>query len=153
MQPVIPCFVKDTPVETDQGTFAIQELRKKSLKYSINNQKIMGVSKTNNSSGNFICIEKNAIAENVPNMTTITTKNHLIENNKGKLVKAKSLVNGTTITKQYLGEQYVYNILLNEHSLIKINNMGCETLNPKNLGAQKMLKKSKMALKKKTIIQ
>ena len=142
-EPAIPCFVKDTPVETDQGTVAIQDLRKNCLKYSIGNQQIKGISKTMNESGEFVCIEQGAIAPNVPDKYTITTKSHLVQNAEGTLVKAKNLVNDSTITLQNLGKQFVYNVLLENHSIIKINNMDCETLNPKNLGAKKLLSQNK----------
>ena len=65
-----------------------------------------------NNSGLFVCINKNAIAPNVPDKYTVTTKDHLIQNSSGNLVKAKSLVNDYSITLKALEKQFVYNILL-----------------------------------------
>jgi hypothetical protein len=83
-----------------------------------------------------VCIEKHALGINIPNRKTYISNNHGILYNK-KLIPAKQLVGrfrGIYHTK-YNGE-ILYNILMEKHYIININNIRVETLNPKNIVAK-----------------
>ena len=120
------CFLGDTKVKTDQGLVRFDAL---TLDNTVNNYKINKITKVKNADNYMICIEKNALGENVPNKDTYISKNHgIIINNL--LVRAKLLVNGTTIRKAYRTRDVIYNILAEVYTIIYVNNMPCETLNP-----------------------
>ena len=95
------------------------------------NQKVIKVVKSLNVDEYFILIKKNSISKNVPCKDTLITKEHGIFIN-GKLFKAKNLVNDENIYIKKTKRLPIYNILLNKHNRMIVNNMVVETLNPKD---------------------
>ena len=69
-------------------------------------------------------------------MLVIISKDHLVFY-KGKMMKAKNLIYLSENVKKikYSGE-VLYNILLETHDKMMVNNMICETLHPDNVIAQ-----------------
>ena len=127
------CFLGDTKVKTDQGLIRFDTL---TLDNTINNYKIKRITKVKNADDHMIFIEKAALGENIPNKDTYISRNHgIIVGNH--LVRAKTLVNGNTIKKAYRKRDIIYNILTEVYTIIYVNNMPCETLNP----ADSMVKK------------
>ena len=122
------CFLKGTPVLTDQGEINIENITSKN---SINNKSVNKLVKVNNKDNYVIEVRKNALGKNIPSKTTYMTKEHGIFIN-GKLVKAKNLVNDETIVIKEMGKHKIYNVLLNKHDKMMVNNMIVETLNPKD---------------------
>jgi hypothetical protein len=102
---------------------------------------IKRVTKTITNDKYLICIEKDAIANNIPSQRTIISPNHKLLYKK-KMCKAKELFNVVTgVNKvKYTGE-VLYNILLEEHDKMMVNNLICETLSPINsiVGIYKLL--------------
>ena len=131
------CFLKGTPVLTDQGIIDIDKVTNKN---TINKQKVLVVTKTKNPDNFMILIKKNSLGFNVPNEDTYITRKHSILVNN-KLVEAQQLINNNDILKVYLNCKIVYNILLHRKSLMSINNMMVETLHPKNAIAKKYFNK------------
>jgi len=120
------CFLGDTKVKTDQGLIRFDTL---TLDNTINNYKIKRITKVKNADDHMIFIEKDALGENIPNKDTYISRNHgIIVGNH--LVRAKTLVNGNTIKKAYRKRDIIYNVLTEVYSIIYVNNMPCETLNP-----------------------
>ena len=97
----------------------------------------------------------------VPNKNTYISRNHgiyldedliqerglkpqihkLIHNVNGKkLVRARNLVNGKDIIELKKEGDILYNVLMDEHSTMIVNNMICETLNPHDTDVQAILK-------------
>ena len=128
----IICFLKDTLIETDQGIVRIDKLEPS--EHTIRGMKIHKITKqvVNKSDTELVCIEKDAIDENVPDRLTIMTKHHRIKY-KNYLIKAEMLVNRNKkiYKRKYEGES-LYNILLDEYQLVRANNLECETLHPLN---------------------
>jgi hypothetical protein len=125
------CFPGNTPIKVDQGIFAINNLQENI--HSINSKPIKKITKTKTNENSLICIEKNALAINIPSQKTILSGNHKIMY-KGKLVKSKHLIDllvENVYKIKYNGE-YLYNVLLEKHGTMIVNNMICETLSPKN---------------------
>ena len=124
------CFPAGTPINTDQGIVSIEKLDNK--KHSINGQLIQCITKTVTLDKYLICFEKDSIERNVPNKTTIMTKEHKILY-KGQLVPAYRFLNMSREVKKvaYNGE-VLYNVLLDNYSTMKVNNLMCETLHPNN---------------------
>lgn len=124
------CFPAKTPVQTDQGLVNIDQLNPEV--HTIRNKKIVTVTKTVTQDKNLICFEKDALGANVPSQKTFMTKNHEVFY-KGKMTKAKDFVGlvDNVHPKKYTGE-VLYNVLMEEHDKMMINNLICETLHPKN---------------------
>ena len=128
------CFLAGTPVVTDQGEIAIDKIS--ILKNTIRGKKIIAITKTVTIEDRIVCIEKDALGPNIPSQKTFISRNHGIFYNK-KMVKAKSLigkVNGV-YNKKYNGE-ILYNVLLETHEKMIVNNLIVETLDPTNIIAQ-----------------
>ena len=133
--PVPICFPAGTPVQTDQGFIDIDKINH--TIHTINNNKIVAITKTVTPEKHLVCLEKNALLKNVPCETTTISQNHLIMNKKGNLVKAKDLI-GTTdkiYYTDYNGE-ILYNVLLETRSIMTVNNLIVETLDPKHIIAK-----------------
>ena len=126
------CFPAKTPVKTDQGYVHIDKIDKRV--HTIRGEKIVAITKTVSKENHLVCIKKNALGKNMPSEKTYISKNHCVLY-KGKMVEAKKLValldNGLVEFVEYTGET-LYNVLLEEHSKIIVNNMICETLHPMN---------------------
>jgi hypothetical protein len=83
-----------------------------------------------------ICIEKGAFGNNCPSARTEISPDHKVQYN-GQLVKAKDLVDVCegVHTIPFIREQ-LYNVLMEQHDTMIINNMVCETLHPDNILVQ-----------------
>jgi len=133
------CFPVGTLIKTDQGIFPIEKLHqnKKSInKYTINQQPIQHITKTITQDTHLICFEKNALGPNMPSAPTTMTKEHkiLFEGHYKSAEKFLSLSKKVTKVK-YNGE-LLYNVLLENHGNMQVNNLVCETLHPDNLIAK-----------------
>jgi hypothetical protein len=122
------CFPAGTPINTDQGVVSIEKIIPKF--HTIKNKQITAITKTITREKHLVCIEENALGKNVPSKKTIISNNHKIFY-KGKLLKAKSLIGrfDNVYKIKYNGEK-LYNILMETHNLIIVNNLICETLDP-----------------------
>ena len=132
--PIVPiCFPAGTPVTTDQGEINI-ELIDPDV-HTIFNKKIIAITQTIMLENNIVCFEKNSLGYNIPNKKTYISKYHCINYNH-KLIEAYKFVGRLrgVYYEKYNGE-LLYNILMEKHYIIKINNLKVETLNPKNFVA------------------
>jgi len=74
-----------------------------------------------------VVLEKDSLRPNVPNQTTVITMEHKVFY-KGKMVEASKI---TKKRQKYNGE-VLYNVLMEEHNKMSVNNMIVETLDPAN---------------------
>ena len=128
------CFPKGTPVVTNQGNVAIEMLNPDI--HTIRNKRIVAITQTRPLFTHIVSIEKNALGQNLPSATTRISKEHKVFY-KGKMVKAVELVklcNGVRLIP-YNGET-LYNVLMEKHDNMMINNLICETLDPANIMAK-----------------
>jgi hypothetical protein len=126
------CFTGDAKVKTDQGVMRIEDV---SVKNTINNKKIRGISETIYTQDKIIAIEKDAFGVNKPSRKTLVAPYHrFVVNNR--LVKAQDLVNDETVYFTKYRNQVLYNIILKEHSTMIVNNVRVETLDPNTLIAK-----------------
>lgn len=129
--PVPICFPAGTPVTTDEGEVAIEKLRPGEDR--IRGREILAITQTRLLQKYLVCIEKDALAKNVPSRRTEISKEHKVYY-KGEMVKANDLLErceGVT-RKAYNGET-LYNVLLKKHDKMMVNNLICETLDPRNI--------------------
>jgi len=133
--PVVPiCFPAGTPVLTDQGNIPIEKINPEVN--TIGRQPIIAITKSLMNEDKIVCIEKNSLGINIPNKKTYISNYHgIIYNNK--LIPAKQFVG------RYKGIYYIkyenqilYNVLMEKHYAMVVNNMRVETLNPKNIVAK-----------------
>lgn len=119
------CFLKGTPILTDQGLIEIQNITNQN---TINGICVEYITQTTTMQEYLVCIEKNALSENIPTQRTVITRNHNVLYD-GNLVQAYKLPNIEKIT--YNGE-ILYNVLLKENGFMNVNNLICETLDINN---------------------
>ena len=131
------CLVSGTPILTDQGIVAIENIDTNI--HTIGKQRIVAVTKAITPEKSLICFGPNSVAINCPTKKTIMTPGHEVLY-KGKLVQAKHFVGKLdgVHTVPYDGK-LVYNVLLKQHGVMNVNNMNLETLNPKNIVAKRIL--------------
>ena len=152
------CFLGSTKVQTDQGNIRFDQL---TTRNTINGQKIKKIVKVINSDDSLIFIHKHAFGRGVPNQNTYISRNHgiylddsfiqdknlepqvheLIYHIAGKnLVRARNLIERGTIMEVKRGNhETLYNVLLETHGSMIVNNILCETLNPNDALAQKYI--------------
>ena len=128
------CFPKGTPVTTNQGNIAIELLNPDI--HTIRNKRIIAITQSRPLHTYIVSIEKDALGSNIPNARTQISKEHKVYY-KGEMIKAKELVKVCEgVTKiPYTGET-LYNVLMEKHDKMMINNLICETLHPENILAR-----------------
>ena len=120
------CFLGSEKVRTDQGLVRFDKL---TTDYTINGYNIKKVTKMLNADNYLIFIKKNAVNKNIPNKGTYISRNHgIVMNNH--IVRAKTLENGTTVLKIPRDPDMIYNVLTIPQTIMFVNNMPCETINP-----------------------
>jgi hypothetical protein len=136
--PLAPvCFPAGTPVLTDQGIINIEKINPKI--HTIQNKKIVAVTQTITNEKHLVCIEKDALGENKPNQRTLISQCHNVEFN-GKFMRAKYLKyavdNKKSVHNVKYENQILYNVLMEEHEVMSVNNMLVETLDPEHFIAK-----------------
>jgi VCBS repeat-containing protein len=124
------CFPAKTPIMTNQGPVNIEDINPSV--HTIRNKKIVAITKTVAHDKNLVRIAKHALGHLYPEKTTFISQNHKVFY-QGQMVKAKNLVDeakGVTFVP-YNG-QVLYNVLLEEHEKMQVNNLIVETLHPEH---------------------
>jgi len=132
--PIAPiCFPAGTPVTTDQGTVAIEHLNPGF--HTINSKPIVAVTKSYLNQDKVVCVERHSLGMNVPNAKTYISNDHHILY-KNRLIPANRFVGKLRgiFYVRYTGET-MYNVLMEKHHIMKVNNMKVETLHPRNIVA------------------
>ena len=133
--PAVPiCFPAGTPVMTNKGEVAIEKLNPDVHK--IRGKRIVAITETSPTFKYIIRIEKDALGPNIPSRRTEISRDHEVFY-KGKMMRSEDLVDkceGVCRIK-YHGET-LYNVLMEKHDNMMINNLICETLHPNNIMAK-----------------
>jgi hypothetical protein len=129
LPPIAPiCFPRGTPIQTDQGLIAIDKID--NTLHSINNKPIVSITQTITDEPYLVCFEKHSLGYNYPSQKTIMSKQHRVFFN-GSMIPAHTFIgNFKNIKKVKYNGELLYNVLMNNHSTMKVNNMLCETLDP-----------------------
>ena len=124
------CFPAGTPITCNQGNIPIEKINPDI--HTIRNKEIVGITKTITQDKYLVCFEKDALGTNFPSQKTIISKNHCIFY-AGNMRQAKQFVgiNGKVYKIKYRKE-ILYNVLMEEHDKMVVNNLICETLHPEN---------------------
>ena len=124
------CFPAGTPIETDQGSIAINKLNP--TLHTIDGKKIVAITHTILEDDSVICFSKDSIDVNVPSAQTIISRNHRVLHN-GTMMKASAFCRRfKNVQAISYNKEVLYNVLLEEHATMLVNNLVCETLHPKN---------------------
>jgi hypothetical protein len=122
------CFPGMTPIVTDQGIIPISKINPEF--HTINKKPIEDITKTLSVDKYLICFKKNSLGKNIPSEDTNISENHKIYY-KGKMLKAKTFAeNFKNVVKINYSGEFMYNVLMKEKSIIHVNNLICETLDP-----------------------
>jgi hypothetical protein len=127
------CFPAGTPIDTDQETVPIDEI---DIEYhTINNKRIVAVTETVSLENHLILFPSNCLGDNIPSEITLVSNHHLVQNPcTQEMIKAEEYVGMfPKVSKAPYNQQFLYNILLDDYGLIKVNNMICETLKPNSM--------------------
>jgi hypothetical protein len=124
------CFLGNTPISTDQGKIPIEKIN--TSIHTIHNKPITAITKTITEDEYLVCFEKHSLSLNIPSKKTIMSKNHKVYY-KGIWREAQDFIDefDNIYETPYNGE-ILYNILLEKHDKVYVNNLVCETLHPKN---------------------
>ena len=128
------CFPANTPVLTDQGIIAIQNIEPG--KHTLRNKRIVAVTQTVSHDDHLVHFSKHSLGHNYPTEDTRMSKHHKILYS-GKMISARHFLTGfKNVTKVAYNNEFLYNVLLDEHSRMQINNLTCETLHPRSAVAK-----------------
>jgi hypothetical protein len=129
------CFPAGTPIVTNQGIIAINKINP--AIHTIRNKKIVAITKTVTPDKYLVRFAKDALGPNLPCEATTMTKNHMLFY-KGKMMKADEFLktHNELVSKVPYNGQVLYNVLLEEHDKMVVNNLICETLHPDNYVAK-----------------
>jgi hypothetical protein len=128
------CFPAGTPIKTDQGIVAIDQIDTKY--HTIGHKRILDITQTVSLDRFLVKFPKHCLGINRPCKDTIMTKEHKVLY-KGTMLPAYKFLNISVKIKrvEYSGE-IVYNVLMEQYGTMIVNNLICETLHPDNLIAK-----------------
>ena len=124
------CFIAGSNVVTDQGIVEIQNIN--TSIHTIRKMKIVALTKTQLYDNYLVEINKSALYKNVPNKHTIISPNHKVFY-LGNMICSKDLIGKVDgVHKTSYNNEILYNILLEKHDKMIVNNLITETLDPTN---------------------
>lgn len=124
------CFPAGVSITTNQGNIPIDKINPDI--HTICNKKIVKITKTITQDKYLVCFEKNALGNNIPSQKTIISKNHSIFFQENMIQAKKFIGINNKVYKIKYGGEVLYNVLMNEHNKMLVNNLICETLHPEN---------------------
>lgn len=140
------CFPAGTPVETDQGILSIEKINPDI--HTIHKCPLV-ITKTITDETYLVNIKKNALGVNYPSANTTLSQNHKVMYN-GKMRTANQLIHHKNVSKVNYNGDPLYNVLMEEYSYIRVNNLICETLDPHTIIANLYKREDKPKGKRKT---
>lgn len=132
------CFRRGSLIKTDQGNLKIENIV--TGYNTINNNIIKRVTQSYNSDGVIVKIDKNSLGQNKPENDLYMQKDHKLLISPFEFA---SLLSTNKISfSNSNNEEILYNVLLDSHETMKVNNIEVETLNPDLLVSKYFMKPS-----------
>jgi hypothetical protein len=122
------CFPRGTPIHTDQGIVAIDKINIET--HTIRGNKIKTITQTYLVGNKMVLFKKNSLHNNVPYMDTIMSPHHKVYYNKEMIEAYKFIKLNKAEYIEFLEDTVIYNVLLDNHEKMVINNMIVETQDP-----------------------
>ena len=145
------CFSAKTPFKTNKGFITIDKINPDI--HTIDNKKIVAITKTISNEKCLIRFGRNALGMNYPTKETIVSRDHKILY-KGKMIEASKFVGHfPNVTKIEYNGEILYNIVMEKYDKVKTNNLICETLHPQNKIAKLFTSKLPEDCKERIIIE
>lgn len=132
------CFRRGSLIKTDQGNLKIENIV--TGYNTINNNIIKRVTQSYNSDGVIVKVDKNSLGENKPENDLYIQKDHKLLISPFDFASLLSTNKITFLNSD--NEEILYNILLDSHETMKVNNIEVETLNPDLLVSKYFMKPS-----------
>ena len=125
------CFPSGTPITTDQGDIKIEMLNKDVN--TIDGKRIVDITETAPIFKYLIRFEKGSIGNNIPSKKTEMSPDHCVLY-EGILMKASDVAKKceNVYSIPFIQEK-LYNVLMEKHDTMMVNDLCCETLNPDNI--------------------
>lgn len=120
------CILEDSYIETDQGNLLIQNL---TTQNTIHKLPVLDIYRSL-ATQPFVCIKKHSLGYNIPSRDTYLSNKHLLyDRSNNLLMNSEEFIDETKIIQANINKQkYCYHILLSNWSLLKVNNLECESL-------------------------
>jgi hypothetical protein len=122
------CFPSGTPINTDQGIVAIDKINIET--HTIRGNKIKTITQTYLVGNKMVLFKKNSLHNNVPCMDTIMSRHHHVYYNKEMNEAYKFIKLNKAEHIEFPEDTVIYNVLLDNHEKMVINNMIVETQDP-----------------------
>mgnify|MGYP005988264481 CR=1 FL=1 len=122
------CFPSGTPINTDQGIVAIDKIN--IATHTIRGNKIKTITQTYLVGNKMVLFKKNSLHNNVPCMDTIMSRHHQVYYNKEMTEAYKFIKLNKAEHIEFPEDTVIYNVLLDNHEKMVINNMIVETQDP-----------------------
>jgi hypothetical protein len=134
ISPVLPissiCFLGDTLITTDQGECRIDEIDV--TYHTLDGNPILKITQTRSIDNHLVSFGKDSLGLNIPSRCTVMTKGHSLLYN-GVLTQARNFLNVfDNVCEVPYNNEIVYNVLMDSAGTMKVNNLICETLNPRH---------------------
>lgn len=124
------CFPPYTKISCDQGQVRIDSINKNY--HTIRGEEIKMITCIKNKRNFIVEIDKNSFGEKIPSKKTHISLNHRLFVNS-KFLKAKQLVDLYPRHCRYICyNELLYNVLMEKHTIMNVNNLVVETLDPKH---------------------
>ena len=135
------CFPAGTPVVTDQGIIAIDKINIQV--HTLNQKRIVDITKTISEDEELVFFEKDALGPGLPSQETRMSLRHCVLYNNFMREAHTFVYDFDTVHFVPYTKEPLYNVLLEEHSTMVVNNLICETLSPENIFAKLHTKQCK----------
>ena len=116
---------------TDQGIVIVKNINP--LYHTIDNEKIVALIQNVVNDKFLVHFSKHSLSRNYPNGSVVTSCHHKIKFRGMYIESCKFVGLFPKVTYVTYNGETLYNILMNNHSKISVNNIECETLDPTTL--------------------
>tara|TARA_B100001142_G_scaffold321103_1_gene367246 strand:- start:50 stop:1363 length:1314 start_codon:yes stop_codon:yes gene_type:complete len=143
------CFREGSNVMTDQGLISIDKLDRSI--HTIRKREIKHITQTVTKQKELVQVNKNSLGKNIPCEDTVMSQEHLILY-QGITLPIKNLVYIPGVKYIENTGEVLYNVLLDNHELMIVNNMVVETLHPKNIISKIYTRTDGLSNKEKSLV-